>query len=1262
MSEKSQVHVPDSIRPYLEQIAERLWAGRAAVMVGAGFSKNAGEGFPDWNELGDLFYLKAHGVKPDPTKQKYENVLRLAGEVDAAIGRPALENLLRSRIPDLSVEPSELHVQLLELPWADVFTTNYDTLLERASAKVVTRRYEPVVNKEDIPYAIKPRIVKLHGSFPSERPFIITEEDYRRYPHEYAPFVNTVQQALLENTFCLIGFSGDDPNFLQWTGWIRDNLGRDNTQKIYLVGVFDLSSARQQLLAERGIIVVDFSCCDGIERHDHKKALSRFFDYMMARKPNVLNWPYNRRSPKPDYNADPAERFNKITEEWRQERSAYPGWLILPYDNRRDLWVFTWHWIHALPDTEKSPPGLDIQYAFELLWRLERCLLPVFDNIAEFCEKILEKYWPFQNQNPPTNCQIHPGTKEFEDLPWKELRAAWLAISVAMLRYYREEGYLDKWRKAEKTLRMLADHLSAEQREFLNYEGYLFNLFILDLPGAKKSLENWRPNDAQPYWMAKRAAALAEIGLLREAETIVRDALESIRKKLNQKVDATDLTLLSLESYAMLLGEYIREAAANIKGELETQQQVRAQLTDRWNQLKGFKCDPWSEIFSFWNAVKFRDAEEATVSEQQQSGTGLPFWVYYHLDVLSRVDGAASFLRFCEEVGLPYLAGRYAYGEVRMTALKSVLHISGNSPFWALGTLFRTGDMFAVRLLFKSRYVYRLSSDYVDQLIDMYLEVLAKCGGDIRISSADKNHNYCVRFAQLMPRVLSTLCCKCSDERKRRILEFVTEIYGFSDKKEYRHVKPLLQQLLSSMSEVERYNVIPDLLKIPFPGAQKYVEEDANMLLNPFLLFEEEDADELLNPFLLLELDQKPDCAPVVKIQSELVNNLFPQLESDDLDNRRWAARSLVSLHNLQLLNEKESKKLGTAIWRKTDQYGLPEGTDFYRFEFLKMPHPEDVDPMTLFKRYIKSTSFPIQENMQVEDARIKRENLPVIKEILGAAHSDTTIWTAEDAGEILKWLLEWWDADKDWLDVSFEGPTVEEFKDGFRCMLELLADVIGPKLSTDSPDEIKTSLNRLLREVREYGLPSLAAEVACLHICPENNEDIYDRIKGALVSNQNDIRRDGLNAIAKIILDSKEHAWNAEDAVSMLSNYLSWCQTRPISSVLYIIVRILKTKPTSFSKSLESATLERLNRLLTDADYHSDNPDLDFDEKVEVHLCASVLTVQLWRYYFSQNLPIPEVVEKWREVCLDPNEFAEVRAPWKDLEVWREYQDGRAC
>lgn len=73
----------------------------------------------------------------------------------------------------------------------------------------------------------------MHGSFPSMHPFIITSEDYRSYPHKFASFVNTVQQSMLENTFCMIGFSGNDPNFEKWIGWIRDNL-IENAPLIYL--------------------------------------------------------------------------------------------------------------------------------------------------------------------------------------------------------------------------------------------------------------------------------------------------------------------------------------------------------------------------------------------------------------------------------------------------------------------------------------------------------------------------------------------------------------------------------------------------------------------------------------------------------------------------------------------------------------------------------------------------------------------------------------------------------------------------------------------------------------------------------------------------------------------------------------------------------------------------------------------------------------------------------------------------------------------
>ena len=171
MSETEVPPVSQRLLPYLKEIAERLSSGHAAVMVGAGFSRNAkpkggtGPSFPNWSELGDRFYEKLNDKKPD-SDSRYLNVLKLADEVEATFGRPVLNQILRDAIPNDDYEPSQLHVDLLDLPWSDVFTTNYDTLLERACRSVTSQRYDVVVNKEDLVYSEKPRIVKLHGSFP----------------------------------------------------------------------------------------------------------------------------------------------------------------------------------------------------------------------------------------------------------------------------------------------------------------------------------------------------------------------------------------------------------------------------------------------------------------------------------------------------------------------------------------------------------------------------------------------------------------------------------------------------------------------------------------------------------------------------------------------------------------------------------------------------------------------------------------------------------------------------------------------------------------------------------------------------------------------------------------------------------------------------------------------------------------------------------------------------------------------------------------
>lgn len=194
---------------------------------------------PDWSELAAAMYEELY-PKPSEekriknwTKQKIvktsgKNTLRLAKEYIAFFDRNKMNTLIENNISDEMFVPGELHRRLLKLNWKDIFTTNYDTLLERTCDEILQdKEYKVILSQDNLPGSSSglARIIKLHGSIPSVRPYIISEEDYRCYPMKYAAFVNTVQQSLIETTLCMIGFSSDDPNFLSWHGWLHDNLG-----------------------------------------------------------------------------------------------------------------------------------------------------------------------------------------------------------------------------------------------------------------------------------------------------------------------------------------------------------------------------------------------------------------------------------------------------------------------------------------------------------------------------------------------------------------------------------------------------------------------------------------------------------------------------------------------------------------------------------------------------------------------------------------------------------------------------------------------------------------------------------------------------------------------------------------------------------------------------------------------------------------------------------------------------------------------------
>ncbi len=377
-----------------------------------------------------------------------------------------MNEFIASFIADESYAPGKLHEWLLTLNWSDVLTTNYDSLLERAASKIYQKKYAIVRTIAEIPNAIPPRIVKLHGSLSDHPPYVITEEDYRRYPVEYAPFVNLMQETLMENVFCLLGFSGSDPNFLHWAGWVRDNLGA-HTPTIYLCGVLDLHDPERSLLKSLNIIPIDLSPLFPLpsSRSDnekrHRLAMEWFLRCLADAAPkDISNWPAPPREalvlgePSPGlpercaaFHLDsvcisPKQTGMALREfirSWKEERKRYPGWILAPKRNRFSLWLDTQVFVRKHMHKAKSfTPPKDLEVASELAWRIETAVATPGPEVAYFLSEVVEKYNPFPELISDLQGALQPQTKMNGSLNWHGITEQWIGTVFVLIRWYRE--------------------------------------------------------------------------------------------------------------------------------------------------------------------------------------------------------------------------------------------------------------------------------------------------------------------------------------------------------------------------------------------------------------------------------------------------------------------------------------------------------------------------------------------------------------------------------------------------------------------------------------------------------------------------------------------------------------------------------------------------------------------------------------------------------------------------------------------------------
>ncbi|MBN2836378.1 MAG: SIR2 family protein [Candidatus Delongbacteria bacterium] len=615
----------------LIKICSYLYNDQMSAFIGSGFSKNADKRFPSWNQL--LFNMveelyreeidtSLESIKLDKRyrwkckKTKSEKILEKKKEIiSRIINRQGVTNIPEEYIrykgrredlteyieenilsidSSLSLRNLKLHQQLLQLRFVDVCTTNYDSALEKAAELLTTdlTQWKVVTSSDELLDSPRKRIIKLHGSLRRDNnrynfdgiqdyQYIITRNDYENYPNKHYGFTTFMQAKVLQESLCMIGFSGDDPNFKSWIYWVRDLLKKNGSINkplpIFFIDVSDPVDVRREKATElyfknhniTRIILSDIYNWLYANNHPQnnkkdsqeweiKKALTEFFEYL-------------KRSQE-DFNSSSSDEFIEFQRD--KYFSFWDSQLKGKTDNADSILV-----------PEDILPRLPHPYG---IVRATNVLLPAIkshwkDNhdIWALLEKSIlfsKTYLLLPHYYFPDN-GFNEVEQELQNLPLEDFIneekkvLLWVDYLILVLKTYRLHNDFDQfsgWCTKIKQVLSISSLESQKIDSYMNEISYQTGLFYanrLEFEKLSNFLLSWKPEESEScvgQWLLKKCFL---INLFQKND---KDASIQIKKLLEQAIEKEtnpQEKLWLMENYSLVLhGRH--EKRDNIQSEI----------------------------------------------------------------------------------------------------------------------------------------------------------------------------------------------------------------------------------------------------------------------------------------------------------------------------------------------------------------------------------------------------------------------------------------------------------------------------------------------------------------------------------------------------------------------------------------------------------------------------------------------------------------------------------------------------------------------
>ena len=1177
---------------YINYVRDALWsrAGRASVMIGSGFSKNALPNRPDVGELPIWGELAREMSQKLGLPSGGGDAIVLAQQYADAFGRSGLHQFLQQRVRDREFSPGGFHRRLMKLPWSDVFTTNWDTLLERTLPSVPERPYSIVHNKDEIPIANHPRIVKLHGSLDGHYPLIATQQDYDSYPSRHAPFVNTVQQAMMETVFVLVGFSGNDPNFINWSSWVNENLG-GAAPRVFLAGWLGFSAEERKRLRCRNVTAIDLA--------RHPKAMQwpdhlryRYaVDWILSslergRSYDVANWPtlptrslpelpsylqpvevVDSDSPKdepwsPRRPGDPESKeasVRHILEIWRHNREIYPGWLIAPLEVRSSRIAITRQWEPDILQVLSSLPAVDrLNTIHELVWRHEITLEPLSSQLES---ATLDTLALIDCEARTVDGVARP---RFD---WSAVREAYRYVALSLVTAARhrldESAFSQRINTVEQ---FLGDDPDVGHR--ISHERCLWVAWALDFEALDDLLSHWNTENSDPIWMLRKAALQNEAGQDDEANELIGVAMADIRRF---PVDDRSVAGPSREGWGLW-------STVDFENERE--------ILNRWSELASRKCNAYAEKTEVANALSAKTASgdppdfdlEIARTSTSRLGTARRSATPYRAVRLSEVGALSP----ASPTAFPFRAA--ASSMLRLAAEQLVM----SNPELAVRLVLRSctydEDETLKRVLSRTR-VALLQDDAVPRLV-------ADC---LRMVDHSLAKGWAERLRVALE-VLSRLVLRLGSDAALEIFDYTLKLYGNRQYQVMAHpwISPPLQNLLKrtwqSLTQDQRMLRAPALLGAPIIGSDGFTAQVEDLYPEPGGLLGRDSRRRLLV--------RSNDNAAQWQDAVSLITRALRAGE----EARRRATERLLSLTVDGFLTEVEGSRVANALWdpdyRPDD--GLPGATFLYDWAFLTLPEPSPSIAERRFRAKWLSTRNVLSRLDAIKTGvttTVTFRDSPS-----DPSRLEDTLWNvglAIDGMERHGRSLTLSDAERrylvslisQWADVpvpAYPLDPIGELKRYTNWAVQALAPILS---RVEIPEPFGDRLFEKLKSLTDSGIPAYEPVGELVRVLPQRAAGLSHWLRTALASSNRDIATGGLRGLESWLYGPGSSADNLpNDLLHELGLIIAARRRESLSEALRIAKQVFDKGTDEHQGTIINSTLQGLVYLAEELSYDDEH------------------------------------------------------------------------